>query len=119
MGPQPCKGRPGYLLYFNFSHSLVSHVHYGEGRESIVTISQGGREIALCNVYGPNGDNTLFFQELGVKIQNLSAATVILGGDLNTVLSPREDRRSGRDPQSTLSGRTSDKVLHPPPPSSL
>lgn len=99
------------LLNKNFSHTLISHAHDDEGRESVLLISREGRTTALCNIYGPNGDNATFYQNLGVKIRSLVVDAVILGGDLNSVMSPLEDRRSGTTPGSAPPLRTSDTVL--------
>lgn len=67
-----------------------------EGRISILKILCSGSEIALCNIYGPNRENAVFFTDLGVQIQRRNVGATVLGGggDLNTVLSPLEDRRA-------------------------
>lgn len=114
-GSPSVQGKAGVitLIHKNFSHTLVSHAHDTEGRESVLTILHEGRTTALCNIYGPNSDNSLFFQNLGVKIQSLVVDSIILGGNLNTVLSPLEDRRSTKRPGTVDSHRASDRVLPP------
>lgn len=49
------------LVNRNFPHSFVSHENDSEGRVSVVKVLCGGNELALCNIYGPNGDNAAFF----------------------------------------------------------
>lgn len=49
----------------------------------------------LCNIYGPNGDNKAFFQDLGVRLQGTRSEALIVGGDLNTVHSTAENRQRG------------------------
>lgn len=55
----------------------------------------GGEQYHLYNIYGPNGDNKGFFQNLGTKIQNINPKALILARDLNTILSPVEYRKLG------------------------
>lgn len=114
-GSSSVQRKAGVLTLINksFSHSVISHTSDAEGRESILVISREGKTTALCNIYGPNGDNSSFYQNLGVTVRGLSADMVILGGDLNTVLSPSEDRRPDRDSRLTQTIRSRDKVLTP------
>lgn len=109
-GSPSVQGKAGVLTLL---HKNFSHTSDDGGRESIVTISQGGRVTALCNMYGPNGDNAPFFQNLGVQVHEMTADAVILGRDLNTVLSPREDRKSSKAPRHAPPDRRSDMVLPP------
>lgn len=71
-----------------------------------------GEELSLCNIYGPNVDNRVFFQDVGVRLWNVHSEAIIVGGDLNTVHSPVEDRR-GNDRNLNLpsQSRPTDQVL--------
>lgn len=113
-GSPAAQGKAGVitLINKNFAHSLLSHTHDSEGRESIVKLMHEGTELVLCNIYGPNGENRVFYDNLGVKLRSIPSGSLIMGGDLNTVLSPGEDRQGheimGRPPTQS---RPSDRVL--------
>lgn len=71
-----------------------------------------GMELVFCNIYGPNGDNNFFSKNLGIKLRNIPSGALIVGGDLNTVHSPDEDRQGPRTTNRLLAQhRQSDKVL--------
>lgn len=113
LGSPSTQGKAGVitLIHKNFPHTLISHDNDSDGRESHTVLSCGGEEIHLYNVYGPNGDNRTFFENLGIKLQNTRSGAIVLAGDLNTVLSIKEDRKyeAGRDPPETPRAR--DQVL--------
>lgn len=105
------KSRVLTLVHRHFSHSFMSHRNDQEGRESFLKISHGGTEFTLCNVYGPDGDNSGVFQNLGVRLQSSNMEAIKLGGYLNTVRSPLEDGRGGSGSSRTPSHRASEDVL--------
>lgn len=94
------------LLHKNFSHSHILHINEQDSSVSIDEILCGCTEFTLCN--GPNGDNAKFFDNLGVQIQQKGSGFVVLGGNLNTVHSTMEDRRSRDDRLKPRPPRASD-----------
>ena len=55
-----------------------------------------GKLIVLFNIYGPNTDNTDFFNTLDIHIQKYNDHSLILGGDFNTVINYKLDKLNGR-----------------------
>lgn len=57
------------MIHKNFSQAPVLHENDQDDRISIDKILCYGTEFILCKVYGPNGDNAHFFEDLGVNRQ--------------------------------------------------
>ncbi len=66
------------------------------GRYLIVQGSYMGKAINLVNIYGPNEDNPMFFENLFILLASLPGM-VIIAGDFNCTLDPLLDRSSGLD----------------------
>ena len=64
------------------------------GRYLMINLLIAGKKFCLINVYAPNEDPQ-FFLELFSKIENLNAEHIVLMGDLNVYLNPKEDRKGG------------------------
>ena len=84
-------------------HTLNTKIHYvvndAEGRFNIVDINIGDLRIVLCNLYAPNADDVDFFQTIVAQIDKLSVNTegkVIILGDFNTTLEPKDKKTSGQ-----------------------
>ena len=54
------------------------------------------KEITIINVYGPNNDNTIFYQILTECMQENEEKAFIIGGDFNTVINEILVKRNGR-----------------------
>ena len=54
------------------------------------------KEINLINIYGPNNDDVNFFEHLEKYLKENDEKTFIIGGDFNTVLNEKIDKRNGR-----------------------
>lgn len=70
-----------------------------------------GDELNLYNIYGPNGPNGRFYRDLELRVTQATSNLVVLGGDLNTIRLPQEDRRG--EGEGTREGpvRATDAVL--------
>lgn len=68
-------------------------MHDAMGSMSHLARSHAGEELNLYNVYGPNGDNGESKRDLGIRVSQANSRMIILGGDLNTVRLPLEDRQ--------------------------
>lgn len=73
------------------------------GRYMIVVGRLNSTPVVLANVYTPNWDDSAFFTSLFSRIPDLDTHHVILGGDINCVLSPPLDRSSPKTMQLTRS----------------
>uniref|UniRef100_A0A3Q2QE32 exodeoxyribonuclease III n=1 Tax=Fundulus heteroclitus TaxID=8078 RepID=A0A3Q2QE32_FUNHE len=63
------------------------------GRFLLVNCEINRNKIALVNIYGPNYDDSLFFNNLIMKLATIGGQYVV-GGDFNLVLNPFLDRSS-------------------------
>ena len=83
------------------SKSLPTKLHHtskdSDGRWIILDITIQQQRYTLVNIYGPNSDDPNFFQEIFAEMSLYSNENVILGGDLNTVLSDT-DKKGGPIP---------------------
>uniref|UniRef100_A0AAX7T371 exodeoxyribonuclease III n=1 Tax=Astatotilapia calliptera TaxID=8154 RepID=A0AAX7T371_ASTCA len=66
------------------------------GRFIILQCSVLNQDLILVNVYGPNIDDSNFYNNLFLSITDLHGE-IIVGGDFNCTLEPRLDRSSGLD----------------------
>lgn len=73
------------------------------GRYIIVVGRLNNTPVVLANVYAPNWDDSAFFTSLFSRIPDIDTHHVILGGDINCVLSPSLDRSSPKTMQLTRS----------------
>ena len=74
-----------------------------DGRQLIINVTYNNQKIALVNLYAPNEDDPVFFQEVFDKIQNIEADHFIVGGDFNKILDNEWDRKSKVHTATTLS----------------
>jgi len=63
------------------------------GRFLLVDCEINRSKISLVNIYGPNYDDPLFFNNLTMKLATIGGQCVV-GGDFNLVLNPLLDRSS-------------------------
>ncbi len=75
------------------------------GRYIMVQGTLLSENINLINVYGPNEDETKFYDNLFLTISNLSGHYVV-AGDFNCTPDPSRDRSSGFDNIHTRSRKT-------------
>lgn len=66
------------------------------GRYVIVVGKLDSTLVILANLYAPNWDDSTFFTRFFSRLPNMDTHHLILGGDMNCVLSPTQDRSSPR-----------------------
>ena len=66
------------------------------GRYIIVVGRLYNTPVILANVYAPHWDDSSFFQKFFPLLPNMNTHHLILGGDMNSALSPSLDRSSSR-----------------------
>ena len=79
------------MLNNNFDFKLKKTIKDDQGNFIIVVLHTSGKDIVLVNMYGPNRDNALFFQDIQKRVEELHIPNVIMGGDWNLVLNPGLD----------------------------
>lgn len=103
-----CKARGTAILIHKSIPFIVSNVISDpNGRYVVVTGSLFNTPLILANVYAPNWDDIDFFRKFLHSLPNMDTHQLILGGDMNTVMSPSLDRSSTK----TLSSSKSSLVL--------
>ena len=65
------------------------------GRQASIDIKIHETQLTLINVYGPNIDDSTFYEILQSFINNNQDKNIIVGGDFNTVLNPLLDKKKG------------------------
>uniref|UniRef100_A0A673LWL3 Endonuclease/exonuclease/phosphatase domain-containing protein n=1 Tax=Sinocyclocheilus rhinocerous TaxID=307959 RepID=A0A673LWL3_9TELE len=74
----------------SFSHKTT--ITDPDGCFTIINGYIGKYSITIANIYGPNTDKPSFFHSVFVELSNFPNASIILGGNFNTVLNPQLDR---------------------------
>ena len=64
------------------------------GRFIILDITVNNIRMTIVNLYAPNEDSPLFFQEIFAKIFSFGNDKILIGGEFNTILGPL-DKRGG------------------------
>lgn len=86
----------GILINSSLSCSINKYTEIITGRIQSLEVTINGKEIVILNVYGPNLDDTAFFETLEKYISENEEKTFIVGGDFNTVLNIEIDKKNGR-----------------------
>ena len=85
------------LFHKNLIIDIIQYTELISGRLQTVDIRYEDRLITLINIYGPNNDDELFFITLQNYLLNNEDKTFIIGGDFNTVLDIKIDKKNGRN----------------------
>ena len=87
----------GVLILFNnnFHYNIIDIVKDNLGRYIIVHLEIDQEHIIVANIYGPNTDDLIFYQNLFSELDNFSQYSLILGGDLNICIT-EYDKKGGR-----------------------
>lgn len=81
------------------------------GRYIIVMGRLYGLPVILVNIYAPNWDDNTFFTHTFSRISNVDTHHLILGGDINCVLSSKLDRSSSKVCPESKSSQTVNHLL--------
>ena len=66
------------------------------GRYIIADITINNKRMTLGNLYGPNKDDALFFNEFIHHTETYTNDNRVIGGDFNCILNPVLDKKGGR-----------------------
>jgi len=67
----------------SLQHKILSTLTDPYGRFLFAEVKIYDKSFCLANVYGPNNDNPLFYEEFLSKLVNFSSCEYIIGGDYN------------------------------------
>ena len=86
----------GVAILFKPGVNFTVHNKYSfNGRVITLYISLSDKELILLNLYAPNKDDILFFENIIDKITEIDCSNIILGGDFNLVLDIQLDKTGG------------------------
>lgn len=88
------------LIHNSLPFHLINVDEDRFGRNLIIQCEILSVRLNLVNLYGPNGDNPSFLQNLFLSLADLSG-NFIIGGDFNCTLQPDIDRSTGLDSSHT------------------
>ena len=100
----------GVMILFmnNFQFTIKNIKRDEQGRYLIVLIEVDNNSVLLVNVYGPNSDDAIFFNNIFVQLEENTQYPIIMGGDFNICLTEldkqggRHFNRSHRNARETL-----------------
>ena len=83
------------LFNNNFQCDIKKVYRDNSGRFIIVDIIIENQKITLANVYAPNTDDPVFFNQLFQSLEQFEGDYFIIGGDLNCVLDLKMNKQGG------------------------
>ena len=75
----------------NFEYKIHQHIRDNEGNFLIVDITAQNQRFTLVNIYGPNNDNPIFFQNIFQYTEEIGNVDFILCGDFNLIIDSEID----------------------------
>ena len=78
------------------SYTIQKYKDLIPGRMQALALMINDKEIYFINIYGPNNDDCIFFEQLEKYLQENNEKTFIIVGDFNTVLNENHGKRNGR-----------------------
>ena len=83
------------LLNSNFDFQIVRQFSDPEGRFVLCDIKIDNKILTLLNIYAPNEDEPVFFENIYNNLVSFECEEIILGGDFNLVLDVVNDKAGG------------------------
>ena len=90
----------GILLNSNFTYKVVEYKNIVDGRLQSLKLLINDKEYTILNVYGQNNDKVDFLNTLEKYIIDNNSDTFIIGGDFNTVIDVKKDKKNGNPKNS-------------------
>ena len=89
--------KAGVCILFQNNFNLQFYRSYIDpsGRFIICDIKADEKLLTLANIYAPNEDNPLFFQNFFEHLSEFNCDDIIIGGDFNLVLDIEKDKKGG------------------------
>ena len=89
--------KEGVAILFNSQCNVnIIKIHeVSVGRILGLDITIDNKEFLLINIYGPNNDDSIFFTVLENFLCENNGKNIILGGDFNTIMDCKLDRKNG------------------------
>ena len=85
------------ILFRKLDHfQIKKQFHDTRGRFIILDIVAFESVLTLINIYAPNSDDPLFFENILIQLEQFDCQSIIWGGDFNCVLNVNSDKKGGR-----------------------
>ena len=90
--------KAGVALLFNndFAFKVLRQMCDKEGRYIIIDLEVCELILKICNIYAPNKDDPIFFQNIREQTTMFRCEEIILGGDFNLVMDIKKDKKGGK-----------------------
>ena len=87
--------KAGVAILFNnnFTFKVLRQICDNEGRYIIMDLDVGELILTICNIYAPNKDDPIFFQNVREQMIMFRCEEIILGGDFNLVMDVKKDKK--------------------------
>ena len=87
--------KAGVAILFNnnFAFKVLRQTCDKEGRYIIIDLEVGELILTICNIYAPNKDDPIFFQNIRDQMTMFRSEEIILGGDFNLVMDVKKDKK--------------------------
>ena len=84
------------LLNNSFTFKVLRQICDKEGRYIIIDLEVGELILTICNIYAPNKDDPIFFQNIREQMITFRCEEIIFGGDFNPVMDVKTGQK-GRE----------------------
>ena len=90
--------KAGVAILFNnnFTFKVLRQICDKEGGYIIIDLEVGELILTICNIYAPNKDDPIFFQNVREQMIMFRWEEIILGGDFNLFLDVTKDKSGGK-----------------------
>ena len=87
--------KAGVAILFsnNFTFKVLRQICDKEGRYIIIDLEVSELILTICNIYTPNKDDPIFFQNIREQMIMFRCEEIILGGDFNLVMDVKKDKK--------------------------
>lgn len=90
--PKSRKRGVAILFHRNTYFGIQKEIKDPQGRYIGVVGTIEGIEMTIMNLYAPNEDDPTFFTDMASILAKESKGIIVLGGDFNCVLDPKQDK---------------------------
>ena len=90
--------KAGVAILFNnnFTFKVLRQICDKEGRYIITDLEVGALILTICNIYTPNKDDPIFFQNIREQMIMFRCEEIILGGEFNLVMDVTKEKNDGK-----------------------
>ena len=87
--------KAGVAILFNnnFTFKVLRQICDKEGRYIITDLEVGELILTICNIYTPNKDDPIFFQNIREQMIMFRCEEIILGGEFNLVMDVTKEKK--------------------------